>query len=227
MRFKCLICLVGLTLGTIDIAFGQAVLYDNLDNVRAAGHVHTALGSDRHYAQQFLLKDSTNVDQVSILLQRPQAGVTGSLRIELWRDNGSGKPVPVDDSTGKVAELGTILDVTQVPVGEFGQFTFDNLVLGLEPNTPYWIVTDFEEVKGISGGQQSLGWAEVFDDPIFEPTPPGYDATAGANGAGYTPDCPMRWKGASRSLLPKPWAESCGELLSQSVAITTTIESGF
>ncbi len=161
----------------------QAVLYDNLDNVRSDNDWQTAGGADRRYAQQFVLGDYANIDQLSILLQRPEAGVTGSLRFELWRDNGSGKPIPIDEPNGKIADIGKILDVTEVPIGRFGEFSFDNLILGLEPNQPYWIVSDFAEVKGISSGSRSLGFAVAFSGDPDVPEPLGYDAAAGTNGA--------------------------------------------
>ena len=56
--------------------------------------------------------------------------------------------------------MGKVLNVEDtVPIGEFGEFTFDNLVLGLAPNQPYWIVSDYAEVIGIQGGERNIGWA--------------------------------------------------------------------
>ena len=178
--------LLVVTIAFYNVSSAQVTLYDNLDNVLYDGDWHTALGSDRHYAQQFHLGENTNIDQVSILLQRPQAGVQGSLRFELWHDDGTGKPVEVGDPAGKIADLGKILDVTEIPIGRFGLFTLDNLVLGLEPNRPYWIVTDYEDVTGISGGWQSLGWAGIWgEDPPSVPVPDDYDPAAGTNGAAF------------------------------------------
>lgn len=193
--------LIGFLVGITHSQSLAEVVFDNLDNVRNMRQDWvTSLGSDNRFAQQFLLGDNTNVDQVTLLFQRPRAGVSGSLRFELWRDNGSGKPVAVDDPSGKLADLGKIIDVTQIPVGEFGEFTLDNLIVGLEPNQPYWIVTDFAEVTGIRGDQQNIGWASI-GDPYWNPGnphPPGYDATAGTNGAahvhGYRDAAPREWQ---------------------------------
>jgi hypothetical protein len=168
-------------------AGAQVVLYDNLDNRRTDGNYwHTPLGPDYRYAQQFLLGNQTNIDQVTVLLQRPQAGASGDVRFELWRDNGSNQPMPVDDPAGKIADLGKVLKVENtVAVGQFGEFTLDNLIVGLEPNQPYWIVTDYADIRGISGGQQSVGWAEIFGGDVNEPDPLGYDPAAGTNGAAF------------------------------------------
>ena len=134
----------------------QVILYDNLDNVRSDGHWHTANGPDRRYAQQIVTGATTNIDQVTIKLQRPEASATGSLRFELWRDNGQGKPVQIDDPTGKIVDLGTILDVTEIPIETFGEFTFDNLVVGLEPNHEvdpnYWTTGE----RSLDRGSSSL-----------------------------------------------------------------------
>ncbi|MEZ6121150.1 MAG: hypothetical protein R3C28_31915 [Pirellulaceae bacterium] len=171
-----------------SFATAQEVLYDNLDNVRPYEQDSwlTPLGPDVKYAQQFFLGDQTNIDQVTVLLTRPQAGTTGDVRFELWRDDGNGRPMPVGDPTGKIADLGSVLKIENtVPVGEFGAFTLDNLVLGLEPNQPYWIVTDHSAVRGIAGGERSVGIATPYGgDPRF-PDPPGYEPTAGTNGAGF------------------------------------------
>ncbi|MEZ6121113.1 MAG: dockerin type I repeat-containing protein [Pirellulaceae bacterium] len=74
--------------------------------------------ADVKYAQQFFLGDQTNIDQVTVLLTRPQAGTTGDVRFELWRDDGNGRPMPVGDPTGKIADLGSVLKIENtVPVG--------------------------------------------------------------------------------------------------------------
>ncbi|MEZ6121097.1 MAG: PEP-CTERM sorting domain-containing protein [Pirellulaceae bacterium] len=180
-------CVVGLlSVFHAQGVFGQVALYDNLNNVRSTGSFEdwqSAQGSDRRFAQQFLLGNSPSVDQVTVSLMRPQPAVSGSLKFELWRDNGSGQPIPVTDPGGKIADLGTIVDVTQIPVGQFGQFTFDNLVLGLEPHEPYWVVADYADVRGIGNNHQSIGFAVVFGGDPEYPDPPGYDATLGTNGA--------------------------------------------
>ena len=152
-------------LGCLLVAFNcqeiksQDVLYDNLDNVLFENDYLTASGSDRRAAQQFLMGDNTNVDQVTLKLQRPVAGASGNIGFELWRDDGSNHPVPVDDPMGKIADLGKV-DVETIPVGSFSEFTLDNLIVGLEPNMPYWVVTNNAEVT-ISGGERSVGVAIV------------------------------------------------------------------
>ena len=179
-----LLLLVG---ASVHSSANSEILYDNLDNVRPYHEDSwlTPLGPDVKYAQQFFLGNQTSIDQVTVLLTRPQAGASGNVRFELWRDNGNGQPIPVDDPTGKIADLGTVLEIEKtVSVGEFSAFTLDNLVLGLEPNQPYWIVTDNSDVRRISSGERSVGIATPYGgDPRF-PDPPGYDSAAGTNGAG-------------------------------------------
>ena len=184
LQFTTCLAIVGF-LVSLGQSSAQVVLYDNLGNVRSDGNSEDYLtpgGSNGRIAQQFFLGDHTNIDQVTVfLLRTPSPGGTGSLRLELWRDNGSDQPVAPDDPTGKIADLGKVVDVTKIPAGTFGEYTFDNLILGLEPNNPYWIVTNHEEVSG----NNAVGVATVFGgDPMY-PDPPGYDPTAGTNGAAH------------------------------------------
>lgn len=160
------------------------VLYDNLDNVRSDGNFEDFLtpgGSDGKIAQQFQLGNHTNIDQVTVSLLRTRSNASGSLSLELWHDNGLGQPVSPDDPTGKIANLGKIIDITEIPVGTFGEFSFDNLILGLDPNKSYWIVTNHAEVSG----NDDVGVATVFGGDPNYPDPPNYDPTAGTNGAVY------------------------------------------
>ena len=133
-------------------------LYDNLDNFRYNNDWHTPLGSDRKAAQQFSTRGNATIDQVTVMLTRPRSGATGSITFELWHDDGSNRPMPVGDPTAKIVDIGTVADVTQIPLGTEGPFTFDDLGIVVEPNSRYWVVLDNSNLRGIGGdGQQSVG----------------------------------------------------------------------
>ena len=55
-------------------------------------------------------------------------------------------------------------------------------------HTPYWVVMDFSEVRGINGAFNSIGWGATADQtPAFlPPLPPDHDPTLGTNGAAFT-----------------------------------------
>jgi len=65
------------------------------------------------------------------------AGAEGRLGVELWRDNGRSQPLRVGDADAKIADIGILDDVTQLPLdGAFEEVRFDNLGLEVEPDTP-------------------------------------------------------------------------------------------
>lgn len=164
----------------------QVSLYDNLDNFRFDDDWITANGPDRKFAQQFLTRGNATIDQITVMLTRPASAATGSLGFELWRDNGSNRPLPVGDSAAKIADVGKILDVTQIPLGAVGEFTFDSLELALQPNSRYWVVANYSEVKDIGGGERSVGWlANWSDPPLGREYPPDFDVFAGTMGAAH------------------------------------------
>ena len=164
----------------------QVTLYDNLDNIPFDVYWLSPLGSDRRYAQQFLAGDNKIIESVTLKLQRTGSGPTGTLGVDLWRDNGSDEPLPVGDANAVITRIGTI-DVTQLPEKTFADIEFNGLGLHVEPNTPYWVVTDYSGVRGISGASRSIGWGVAGDEvpPGEPPLPRGYDATLGTHGAAF------------------------------------------
>ena len=168
-------------------ALGQTTLFDNLDNLIADDFWIDALGPDRRWAQQFLMGDHTTVDSVTLQLQRTGDAPTGSVGVELWQDDGNNHPLPVGDASAKIADIGTVADVTVLPIGSFADVTFDNLNLNIEPNNPYWIVLNYSGLSGLGEPGNSVGWGVAVDDDNIpaEIVPPGYDAFAGTNGAAF------------------------------------------
>lgn len=144
----------------------------------------SVLTPDVRFAQQFMMGENTTVDQVTVQLIRTGANVTGSLSVELWRDNGSGSPLLPTDSEAMIAVLGTIPDVSQMARVRTN-YTFDNPVTGLEPHQPYWVVVNH------SGLNSPLSTFNSIGTPHTEwPTPGGNVPTAlyynGSQGAGGT-----------------------------------------
>lgn len=187
MTLRLLAAVAAIALVPLANANAQVVLYDNLDNVRFDDDWTSASGSDRRFAQQFLVADDTVVDSVSLRLQRTGSGPTGSLAVELWHDNGLNKPQPVGSPDSKFADIGTISDVTQLPAGTFANVEFDELSLELDANTPYWVVVEYAGVNGIGGGGQSIGWgvAGAPHPNSSTPNPPEYVPSAGTHAAAF------------------------------------------
>ena len=179
------------TAGTFDNVSAVTIpepvaLYDNVDNFRYDDDWLTPLGPDRKAAQQFLTRGNATIDQVTVVLTRPRGGATGSVSFELWHDDGSNRPMPVGDPTAKIVDIGTVPDVTQIPLGTEGEFTFDNLGIVVEPNSRYWVVLDNSKLENIGGGEQSVGWMANWSEAVPPKVyPPGYDVFAGTMGSAH------------------------------------------
>lgn len=147
-----------LMLEAVLSAPSQAIeLYNNLDLEFEDGL--SAAGSDRRFAQQFNLGNSIGVEEATLSLFGGQDSdvdfgmPTGEISVEVWEDEG-GLP-----SFG-VGTLGT-LDLEANPiVSLISQLeTFDNPVLGLNANEPYWIVLSYEQAN--VDFDNSIGWNTV------------------------------------------------------------------
>ena len=133
-----------------------STVFDNTEVDLAPNPRHqfvNALGSDRRFAQQFLMDDHNSVDEVTVSLIR-QGSASGNMIFEIWSDNG--RP------NEKIAELGKILDVSLIPT-DHTEFTFESQITGLHPDEPYWVVANYSEAN-VFDGSNSIGWTAVLSD---------------------------------------------------------------
>ncbi|MGD1866893.1 MAG: choice-of-anchor R domain-containing protein [Phormidesmis sp.] len=129
-------------------------LFNNLDLPTEDGLLPGA--SNRRYAQQFILDDSAGIDSVTLSLfggrdEFDDFGTpTGVVNVEIWGD----------DANFPTASLGSvgILDLNTTPITntEAQLETFDEPLLGLNGNQPYWVVLNFEDAN--VDFFESIGW---------------------------------------------------------------------
>ena len=135
----------------------SANLFNNLNLPVEDGLL--ARNLNRRFAQQFILDNSNGVDEVILSLFGGQdEGVnfgrpTGTVSVEIW-DNDANLPV------SKIGTVG-ILDLERTPImnTEAQLETFDEPVLGLSNNQPYWVVLNFENAN--IDFDNSIGWNSV------------------------------------------------------------------
>ncbi len=78
------------------------------------------------------------------------------MAIELWSDEG-------DDPGEKIADLGTIDDVSAVPTSDT-VFPFEADVKGLNPEGRYWVVIQFEGITSSLNENNTIGWPFSFSE---------------------------------------------------------------
>ncbi len=126
-------------------------VFDNLDHPR--DQYNSPLGRDRKFAQQFRMDGARTLKQVELELFRIGT-VQGGMAVELWNDDG-------DDPGEKVADLGTIDDVSTIPTSDTA-ITFDAVVSDLDPDGKYWVVAQFESITSTLTGSNTIGWTFSF-----------------------------------------------------------------
>ncbi len=144
----------------------SASVYNNLNLSFDAGFVPG--NSNTRLAQQFILDNTNGVDQVILDLFGGQdedndfGKPTGTVSVEIWED----------DINLPVSRIGTvgILDLENNPIVNTGSQLeiFEEPVLGLINDQPYWVVLNFENAN--IDPNNSIGWNSV-------------SAAAGTNGA--------------------------------------------
>ena len=145
---------------TLSIPARAETVYDNLTildkcSEGPGGCWQGANRPDRRFAQQFLLGGNTVIDEVTVQLARTGNDVLGTLSIELWADDGQGDPLLPDDPNRLIAVIGEISDVKQMPRNRTN-YSFDTFITGLAPDSPYWIVVNFEGM--VASSNAGVGW---------------------------------------------------------------------
>ena len=108
--------------------------------------------------------DNTILDNVTLQLRRNGNGsAVGSVGVELWQDDGSNRPLAVGSPTAKIADIGTVENVTDLNHSKgFSDVAFTGLNLELEQNTPYWVVLNYAELEIVDG--DSVSWGNVLNE---------------------------------------------------------------
>lgn len=128
-----------------------ANLFDNLDLEPDNGLFGAA--SFVKFGQQFLLDESDTVTEVRLSLFRV-GSPSGSVRVELWSDDGLDLPGSLIGTLG-LFEAAEVVDGSTL-------LTFDNPVSGLTPYRSYWIVLNFAEA--LVSTENGIGWNMVESD---------------------------------------------------------------
>lgn len=142
------------------------VIYDNIAP-RSSDWVYGE--TNDLLAQPFVLDSSTTVASAKLQLVRYHTSVSGTLDVQIWDDDGGGRPGKPVGTLGTIdADLG--LGNWDYYVPAYLTLTFDDPVAGLNPGSTYHLVLSFLNATTL-GAQSQVGWTMV-------------RPSAGTNGAG-------------------------------------------
>ena len=131
------------------------------------------------FAQQFLVGENNEVTTVALGLFR-NGSPNGSLDVQIWDDDGIGAPGQMVARVGTVEDLGSLDRRPSVSIGEAlpdGATVFRTQIMGLQLNTPYYVVVSFEDVFGDNGNTVNWQLAErpegangAMEAQVFQPS---------------------------------------------------------